>query len=98
MIHTPIKVRQSRRFFWLLYIDITFYSRYDPSLASDLKVEVNGRNSYDRNCRVWVNVLDRRDGSYIARYKLYETCYSVQITVKFKGDHVGGSPFQIKSR
>lgn len=77
---------------------MAFYFRYDPSLASDLKVEVNGRNNHGRECRVWVNLLDRRDGSYIARYKLYETCYSVQITVKFNEDHVGGSPFNFKSR
>lgn len=36
-------------------------------LGEDLKVQVEGETSEGHNCRVWVQVLNRNDGLYIAR-------------------------------
>ncbi|XP_075233192.1 protein O-glucosyltransferase 2-like isoform X3 [Lycorma delicatula] len=49
----------------------------------------------NRECRLWVNILDRKDGVFIVRYKLYEPCSNFKINVKFKGVHVGDSPYDV---
>lgn len=50
-----------------------------------------------RVCRTWANVLDRKDGSYIVRYKLYETCKNLAINVKYNDQHVAASPYLINN-
>ncbi|XP_046679727.1 protein O-glucosyltransferase 2-like isoform X2 [Homalodisca vitripennis] len=66
-----------------------------PGASSDVKVDITGTNIYGRNCRIWTNIFDRKDGSLIVRYKLYETCYDMEITVKYKGRNVDASPYKI---
>lgn len=58
-------------------------------------INIHGVNKYNVNCRIWLNVLDRKDGSFIVRYKLYETCYNLKIEITHKHKHVGNSPFVI---
>lgn len=41
-------------------------------------------------------MLDRKDNSYIVRYKLYDTCENLVINVKYKNEHVAESPYSIK--
>lgn len=72
------------------------FSRHDQPVLDHLKVDINGKNIYQRNCRVWTNILDRKDGSFIVRYKLYETCYDMEISVKYEGNDVEGSPILIE--
>lgn len=40
-------------------------------------------------------MLNRKDGLYIARYKLYQTCNRIEITVKRKNEHLAESPYVI---
>lgn len=40
-----------------------------------------------------MNILDRKDGSYIIRYKVYETCLSFTIQIKYKNEHIAESPY-----
>ena len=46
--------------------------------------------------RVWPDLLDRNDGSYIARFRLMETYRDLTISVKFKNEHVADSPYLVK--
>ena len=46
--------------------------------------------------RVWPDLLDRNDGSYIARFRLMETYQDLTISVKFKNEHVADSPYLVK--
>lgn len=41
--------------------------------------------------------MDRKDGSYIIRYKIYETCSDFSISVKLDNNHVGSSPYISKT-
>ncbi|XP_071503346.1 protein O-glucosyltransferase 2-like [Diadema antillarum] len=47
--------------------------------------------------RVWVQMLDRNDGTFIVRYRLY-TSYDngIKIEVKSAGRHVADSPYKLK--
>ena len=46
--------------------------------------------------RVGVQVLDRKDGSYIVRYRMYASYKNLKIEVKFQGQHVAKSPYILK--
>lgn len=46
--------------------------------------------------RVGVQVLDRKDGSFIVRYRMYASYKSLKVEVKFQGQHVAKSPYILK--
>ncbi|XP_038070247.1 protein O-glucosyltransferase 2-like [Patiria miniata] len=45
--------------------------------------------------RIWTQVLDRNDGSFIVRFRLFESYREMRIEVKSGERHVKGSPFLI---
>ncbi|XP_050438483.1 protein O-glucosyltransferase 2-like [Adelges cooleyi] len=50
--------------------------------ANDFKVVISGKTKNGNNCRIWTNILDRKDTSFIVRYKLYEVCYDLNIYIQ----------------
>ncbi|XP_026325744.1 KDEL motif-containing protein 1-like isoform X2 [Hyposmocoma kahamanoa] len=87
----PQKIVLPARYFFVNFTSFNENS-YVPQLGKDLAIEVLGRSKKDNHCRVWVNKLDRKDGTFIVRYKMYETCYDVSINVYYKSKHIKGSP------
>lgn len=67
-----------------------------PKLVDDLAVEIIGKSKNDYRCRVWVNKLDRLDGTFIVRYKIYETCYNVSINIFYKSKPVKDPTYKFK--
>ncbi|XP_075992521.1 protein O-glucosyltransferase 2-like [Anticarsia gemmatalis] len=92
---TPQSIVMPARYFFINFTSINEQS-YTPTLAKDLVVDIEGRSSSSKHCRVWVNKLDRKDGTFIVRYKLYETCLHLSIHVYYKKKDVSGSPFTFK--
>jgi hypothetical protein len=76
---------------------LKYFSRLKDSPEDVFEVHITGDSSY-KNCRIWVNMLDRKDGSFIVRYKLYHTCNNFKINVTYKGVHVALSPYIIKGK
>ncbi|KAI5632585.1 glycosyl transferase family 90 domain-containing protein [Phthorimaea operculella] len=81
------------RYFFVNFTDINENS-YSSELPNSLAVEITGKSRKSNYCRTWVNKLDRKDGTFIVRYKLYETCYDLAINVYYKSKHIEGSPFK----
>ncbi|KAM6984990.1 protein O-glucosyltransferase 2 [Aplochiton taeniatus] len=46
--------------------------------------------------RIWVQVLDRRDGSFLVRYRMYASYTDVHVHVLLSGKDVANSPFILK--
>lgn len=46
--------------------------------------------------RVGVQVLDRKDGSFIVRYRMYASYRNLKIEVKHHGQHVAKSPYILR--
>uniref|UniRef100_UPI00358F95EA protein O-glucosyltransferase 2 n=1 Tax=Myxine glutinosa TaxID=7769 RepID=UPI00358F95EA len=46
--------------------------------------------------RIWVQVLDRHDGSFLVRYKMYGSYEDLRISITFKEKHVSKSPYILK--
>ncbi|CAC5400399.1 Protein O-glucosyltransferase 3,Protein O-glucosyltransferase 2 [Mytilus coruscus] len=53
-------------------------------------IQVNGNRA-----RVWVQLLDLQDGSYIVRYRLYESYPDIIINVKYNEHNVAKSPYKL---
>jgi len=50
----------------------------------------------ERRVRVQIQILDRNDGSYIVRYRFYQTYDAIKIEVKRQDTHVAKSPYILK--
>lgn len=89
---SPKNIVMPARYF---FINFTSYDAksYTPELGKHLTVEINGRTAISKHCRVWINKLDRRDGSFIVRYKVYETCLDLSIHVHYKKKPVKNTPY-----
>lgn len=46
--------------------------------------------------RIWLQVLDRKDGSFLVRYRMYATYPDIHIHVLLKNEHVANSPFVLE--
>ncbi|XP_069746800.1 protein O-glucosyltransferase 2 isoform X3 [Narcine bancroftii] len=46
--------------------------------------------------RIWVQVLDRKDGSFLVRYRMYSSYRDLVIEIKFRDAHVAQSPYLLK--
>lgn len=61
--------------------------------ASAISIEFSEKG---KAVRIYSQLLDRHDGSYIVRYKLYNDHSSLEISVLFKGKHLAKSPYELK--
>ncbi|ELT95788.1 hypothetical protein CAPTEDRAFT_221044 [Capitella teleta] len=65
-------------------------------------VDVNGKKQVfetTTRVRVWIQILDRHDGSYIVRFKLFQTYNDLEIEVLYDGTtHVAQSPYSLRGR
>lgn len=52
----------------------------------------------DTNCRVRTEQIQRSDGSVLVRYRPTVTCWNVQLSIKWRDQHVGESPYALKDR
>ncbi|XP_063903294.1 protein O-glucosyltransferase 2-like [Zophobas morio] len=81
------------------YFFIQAFDNNNNSISSDLgivfDVVLEGNSKTQKPCRIWTNHLDRKDGFYITRYKMYEPCFNMKIIVRYKGEHVDKSPYNV---
>lgn len=69
----------------------TFVFRVNAPAKGDLDVHISGK-SISGPCRIWSNILSRSDGSFIVRYKLYNTCDNLKIDLRFNNMPINGFP------
>ncbi|XP_078719426.1 protein O-glucosyltransferase 2 [Lampetra fluviatilis] len=46
--------------------------------------------------RAWVQVLDRHDGSFLVRYKLYASYTDLRVEVTYRDKHIAKSPYTLR--
>lgn len=67
----------------------------ESNLIKNIQIDIAGVSKHGA-CRVWMNKLDRKDGSLIIRYKLYDTCNDFRISVLYNKRHIHNSPWKFK--
>ncbi|XP_067001776.2 protein O-glucosyltransferase 2 [Anabrus simplex] len=90
---TPDEIILPARYFYIHAVD-TQGKKLEDSPGNGFTVHIVGESDVG-NCRTWINILDRKDGSFIVRYKTYQTCFNVEIHVKYSGEHVASSPYKV---
>lgn len=90
--------------FWKLhpvnqFFDSALPPRYSlTSSPGEETFEVKIVSPTEPMTRIWIQVLDRRDGSFLVRYRMYATYTDVHIHILLKSKHVAKSPFVLKGR
>ncbi|XP_063973094.1 protein O-glucosyltransferase 2-like [Diachasmimorpha longicaudata] len=69
------------RYFFLQLVDVNGNNVTEGVEKADIRVTIRSTNSNGHTCRVWIQTLNSKDGSYIVRYRLYQTCYDFRIDV-----------------
>nr|XP_042899528.1 protein O-glucosyltransferase 2 isoform X2 [Parasteatoda tepidariorum] len=62
-------------------------------LPQSLSIQVSG---LEQKCRIWYQLLQVKEGLFIARYRLYETCQSVKIDIVYENQLVADSPYIVE--
>ncbi|XP_050399295.1 protein O-glucosyltransferase 2 [Patella vulgata] len=81
------------------YFFIQVQNKYGENITQSL-----GEKAFDvtldqpngNRVRAWRQVLDRNDGSYIIRFRMYESHSDLSINVLYNGNHIGDSPYKLK--
>ncbi|VEN39777.1 unnamed protein product [Callosobruchus maculatus] len=90
----PDKIVMPARYFFVELAGCTGPEECDANSAQgDLEVKIDGITEQRTPCRTWINILNRKDGFYIVRYKVYVTCIDLKISVLYRGKHVAASPY-----
>jgi len=58
--------------------------------------QIYGQSLNGASCRIWTQIFDCKDGSFIMRYKVFNTCFNVKIKIKIKGKELPMSHSEIK--
>ncbi|XP_055334150.1 LOW QUALITY PROTEIN: protein O-glucosyltransferase 2-like [Paramacrobiotus metropolitanus] len=84
------------RYFFIQAVDSSGQNYTASPGASALQLSID---SLRGRCPIFQELLDRKDGTYLARYRLYEPCDGLQIAITTEnGQHVAGSPFVFEGK
>lgn len=64
----------------------------------DTAFEVKILSPVEPFTRIWIQVLDRQDGTFLVRYRMYATYTDLHISILLKSKHVAASPYILKGR
>lgn len=53
-----------------------------------ITVSIQGETSTGYMCHIWTQILDCKDGSFIVRYKLHNTCFNFKLKIKMKHNNL----------
>uniref|UniRef100_A0A096MBI1 Protein O-glucosyltransferase 2 n=1 Tax=Poecilia formosa TaxID=48698 RepID=A0A096MBI1_POEFO len=84
------------RFFYIQAVDSS--GKNLTSSPGEKTFEVKMVSPTEQFTRIWIQVLDRRDGSFLVRYRMYATYTDLRIHVLLKAQHVAKSPYILQGR
>lgn len=112
--HATVNIRSQRSVLHLFQHNsfsscgLSITGTYSPYFPSHSLTTSPGENTFEvkivspveQFTRIWTQVLDRRDGSFLVRYRMYATYTDLHIHVllKSKSKHVAKSPFILQGR
>ncbi|KAJ3591604.1 hypothetical protein NHX12_006737 [Muraenolepis orangiensis] len=79
------------RFFFIQAVDGS--GRNLTTSPGEKTFEVKITSTTEQFARIWIQVLDRQDGSFLARYRMYSSYTDLHIHVLLEGENVAKSPF-----
>ncbi|XP_014671234.1 PREDICTED: KDEL motif-containing protein 1-like isoform X2 [Priapulus caudatus] len=83
------------RYFYIQAVDIN-QQNFSESLGDIFEVKLSQQGGGP--ARVWVQTLDRKDGTYLVRFKPFSTYKDVHISIFHEGRHVAQSPYLLRGQ
>ncbi|XP_053987875.1 protein O-glucosyltransferase 2-like isoform X1 [Hylaeus volcanicus] len=80
----PDKITMRARYIFLQLIDLQGKNLTESPGKDIITAHVQGQTSTGQMCHVWTQILDCKDGSFIVRYKLHNTCFNLKLEIKIK--------------
>lgn len=71
-----------------LYYVNTYFSLTKSPGENIVTGQIYGHSFNNVPCRIWTQIFDCKDGSFIVRYKIFNTCSNINIKVKIKGNEL----------
>ncbi|XP_020295225.1 KDEL motif-containing protein 1-like isoform X2 [Pseudomyrmex gracilis] len=84
----PAEVTMRARYFFLQLVDADGRNVTRSPGKDIVAGQVSGSSSSGGLCRIWTQNIDCNDGSFIVRYKVFNTCTNLKIIVKIKDTDV----------
>ncbi|OQV16124.1 KDEL motif-containing protein 1 [Hypsibius exemplaris] len=82
------------RYFFIQAVDSAGQNLTGQSIPPPFQLTVQPRSGH---CGIFSELLDRKDGTYIARFRVYESCRGLRLEVRLhNGQHIQGSPWLIE--
>ncbi|XP_018537484.1 protein O-glucosyltransferase 2 isoform X2 [Lates calcarifer] len=82
------------RFFYIQAVDSS--GKNLTKSPGENTFEVKIVSPVEQFTRIWIQVLDRKDGSFLVRYRMYATYTDLHIHILLKNKHIAKSPFILK--
>lgn len=84
----PDKITMRARYIFLQFVDLKGKNLTESPGKDIISVFIQGQTSIGYTCHVWTQILDCKDGSFIVRYKLHNTCFNLKLKIKMKHNNL----------
>ncbi|XP_076232593.1 protein O-glucosyltransferase 2 isoform X2 [Calliopsis andreniformis] len=84
----PDKITMRARYIFLQLIDSEGRNLTESPGKDVVTAQIQGKTTTDHACHIWTQILDCKDGSFIIRYKLHNTCFNLKLNIKVKHYHL----------
>lgn len=91
----PDKITMRARYIFLQFADFDGKNLTESPGKDVISASVEGRTLMGHKCRVWTQIFDCKDGTFIVRYKIHDTCFDLKLNIKTK--HRGSSVLSTES-
>lgn len=85
----------SQFYFLNVWLSFFFVSLTDSPGQATFDVKITSSSG---RVRAWVQKLDRKDGSFIVRYRMFASYPDLTIEITHKGKNVANSPYKIEGK
>nr|XP_003703980.2 PREDICTED: KDEL motif-containing protein 1-like isoform X1 [Megachile rotundata] len=80
----PDKVTMRARYIFLQFVDTEGKNLTESPGEDMINVSIQGQSSTGHACHIWTQILDCKDGNFIIRYKLHNTCFNLKLKIGLK--------------
>ncbi|CAK9809863.1 Protein O-glucosyltransferase 2 [Anthophora plagiata] len=84
----PDKATMRARYIFLQFTDLQGKNLTKSPGKDIINVSIQGQTSMGHACHVWTQILDCKDGSFIVRYKVLNTCFNVKLKIQVKNHNL----------
>ncbi|KAJ8681052.1 hypothetical protein QAD02_016839 [Eretmocerus hayati] len=81
----PENITMRARYIFIQLVDKNGNNVTESPGKKIISSHMTGKSDSGTQCRIWSEILDCKDGSFILRYNIYNTCFDLKIEIKIKG-------------